>query len=150
MNRLRRYLPAAVRVTLGAIFIYAAVVKIADPVAFAGSVAAYKILPYFANYLAAAVLPFLELFCGVLLVLGYRVKAGALIIAALNVVFMAAVASAIVRGLDIDCGCFKQGGDKTSPWIALARDTVFLAMTFVVLKLDPGARRHPSPPMQEQ
>ena len=136
MNGIRQYLPAAVRITLGMIFIYAAVLKIADPVAFAGSVAAYKILPYFANYAAAAVLPFLELVCGLLLVCGYRVKGAAIIIAGMNVVFMIALSSAIVRGLDIDCGCFKQGGEKTSPWIALARDAIFLAMTFVVLKTE--------------
>lgn len=134
MNKVRGQLSAAVRVILGAIFIYAALVKIADPVAFAGSVAAYQILPYFGNYLVAAVLPFLELSCGLLLVCGYRVRGGALIIAGMNLVFMAALASAIVRGLEIDCGCFKQGGPKTSPWIALARDTVFLAMALFVLR----------------
>ena len=136
MNGFARYMPAAVRIALGAIFIYAALLKIADPVAFAGSVAAYRIVPYFASYLTAAVLPFLELLCGVLLVLGYRVKAGALIIAAMNLVFIAALASAIVRGLDIDCGCFRQGGDKTSPWVAMARDVVFLAMALIALKLE--------------
>jgi putative oxidoreductase len=134
MNGVRQYLPAAIRVVLGGIFIYAAVLKIVDPVAFAGSIAAYKILPYFASYLAAAVLPFLELVCGVLLISGYRVRGGAVIIGILNIIFMAALASAIVRGLDIDCGCFKQGGAKTSPWLALGRDTIFLAMTFFVLK----------------
>jgi len=113
MNGLKRYLPAMVRIALGVIFIYAALLKIADPVAFAGSVAAYKMLPYFANYLVAAVLPFVELVCGLLLVCGYRVKSGALIIGVMNLVFMVALASAIVRGLDIDCGCFKQGGAKT-------------------------------------
>jgi len=149
MNRLRPYLPAAVRVSLGAIFIYAALPKIADPVAFAGSVASYQILPYFWSYLAAAVLPFLELTCGLLLIRGYRVKAGALIIAALNVAFMAALVSAIVRGLDIDCGCFQQGGSETSPWVALARDTVFLAMTGMVLWFEARRKRPPasiSPP----
>ena len=136
MNRWQRYLPAVVRVILGAIFAYAALLKIVAPVTFAGNVSAYQILPYFASYLAAAVLPFLELVCGLLLVSGYRVRAGALIIAGLNLLFMAALASAIVRGLDIDCGCFRQGGAKTSPWIALARDSVFLAMTICVLWAD--------------
>ena len=134
MSGFRFQLPAAVRVILGALFIYAALVKIADPAAFAGSVAAYRILPYFGSYLVAAVLPFLELSCGLLLVCGYRVRGGALIIAGMNLIFMAALVSAIVRGLDIDCGCFKQGGPKTSPWIALARDTVFLAMALFVLR----------------
>jgi len=136
MNQVRYNLPVLVRMALGAVFIYAAVLKIADPVAFAGSVAAYQILPYFGSYLTAAVLPFVELTCGVLLVTGYRVKGGALIIAAMNVVFMVALAAAIARGLDIDCGCFKQGGAKTSAWTALLRDVVFLAMTVFVLKAE--------------
>jgi len=136
MNRVNRYLPATVRILLGAIFIYAALLKIADPVAFAGSVAAYKILPYFASYLTAAVLPFVELTCGLLLVCGYRVRGGALIIGAMNLVFMIALSTAILRGLDIDCGCFKQGGAKTTPWTALLRDAVFLAMTVFVLKVE--------------
>lgn len=133
MNSVKRHIPVAVRVALGAVFIFAAVPKIADPAAFAGSVAAYRILPYFWSYLTAAVLPFLELICGLLLVFGWRVKAGALIIAALNLAFMAALTSAIVRGLDIDCGCFRQGGAKTSPWLALGRDVVFFVMTAAVL-----------------
>lgn len=140
MKTLASYLPAAVRVILGGVFIYAAVPKIADPVAFAGSVANYQLLPYFWNYVAAAVLPFLELICGILLVTGYRVRTGAFLIALLNLAFIAALASAIARGLDIDCGCFRQGGDKTSPWTALGRDLVFLAMTFVVLRFE-GPRR---------
>ena len=145
MNGASRYLPAAVRVLLGSVFIYASLLKIADPVAFAGSVAAYKILPYFASYLTAAVLPFVELVCGLLLVCGYRVKGGALIIAIMNVVFMIALGAAIVRGLDIDCGCFKQGGAKTTPWTALLRDVVFLAMTVFVLKAEAKRTRGNSP-----
>ena len=140
MNQLKLYFPAVVRIALGALFAYAAILKISDPVTFAGSVAAYQILPYFWNYVAAAVLPFVELFCGLLLISGYRVKSAALLITAMNVVFMAALASTIVRGLDIDCGCFKQGGEKTSAWVAIARDSLFLAMCFVILKLDPKVR----------
>ena len=142
---LSRHLPAAVRVLLGAVFIYAALLKIADPVAFAGSVAAYQILPYFASYLTAAVLPFVELSCGLLLVCGYRVRGGAILIAAMNLVFMIALGAAIVRGLDIDCGCFKQGGAKTTPWTPLARDAVFLAMTAIVRKAEAKKTRQPSP-----
>lgn len=149
MSRVTRHLPAAVRIALGAIFIYASILKIADPVAFAGSIAAYHILPYFGSYLTAAVLPFVELISGLLLVSGYRVKGSAVIIGLLNVVFIAALASAIARGLDIDCGCFKQGGAKTSPLLALGRDVIFLAMTVFVLKADPRARKSFQPPLQE-
>ena len=150
MTGLRRHLPAAVRITLGAIFIYAALPKIADPVAFAGSVAAYQILPYFASYLTAAVLPFVELLCGLLLVCGYRIRGGAALIALMNLVFMAALASAIMRGLEIDCGCFEQQGAKTSPWVALVRDALFLAMSLFVLKADGERRESLAPPAREQ
>lgn len=155
MNGINKYIPAAVRIILGGIFVYAAILKISDPVAFAGSIAAYQILPYFASYLTAATLPFLELVCGLLLIAGYRVRGAALIIGILNVVFIVALASAIARGLDIDCGCFKQGGAKTSPWVALARDIAFLAMTAFVLKTGgkgerlAGTTRHPIAQRQE-
>ncbi|WP_404813576.1 MauE/DoxX family redox-associated membrane protein [Geomonas subterranea] len=138
-------LPLALRVALGAVFIYAAIPKIADPVAFAGSVAAYRILPYFWSYLTAAVLPFLELVCGVLLICGIRVRSGALIIGMLNLVFMVALASAMIRGLDIDCGCFRQDGSKTAPWVALVRDALFLLMTAVVLRHERLQARCPLP-----
>ncbi|MBU5635734.1 DoxX family membrane protein [Geomonas sp. Red69] len=140
-----RMIPVALRVALGAIFIYAAVPKIADPVAFAGSVAAYRILPYFWSYLTAAVLPFLELLCGVLLVCGVRVRSGALIIGVLNLVFMVALASAMIRGLDIDCGCFRPEGAKTAPWVALLRDTLFLFMTAIVIRHERLQVRSPLP-----
>ncbi|MBJ6726606.1 MauE/DoxX family redox-associated membrane protein [Geomesophilobacter sediminis] len=143
MSGVKRYLPVVVRVALGAVFVYAGVTKIADPVGFAGSIAAYQVLPYFPSYLVAAVLPWVELFSGLLILSGYRVKAGALVIGALNLIFIAALASAAVRGLDIDCGCFKEGGAKVSPLLALLRDLVFLAMTAVVLTT--GEKAPPEP-----
>jgi putative oxidoreductase len=124
---MKKYLPVLVRMALGLVFIYAGILKILDPVAFAGSVAAYKVLPYGFNYLVAAVLPWVEMLCGLLLVVGYRVKAAACIVVVMNLVFIAALTSTIIRGLDIDCGCFKQGGEKTPAWMAIIRDVVFLA-----------------------
>ena len=122
------------RIALGVIFTYAGVIKIMDPVAFAGSIAAYKILPYFGNYLAAAILPWLEVVCGLLLVAGYRWRGAAVIILILNATFIFALISTLVRGLDIDCGCFRQGGDKTSAWAAIGRDIIFVLMTLIVLR----------------
>lgn len=127
-----------IRLVLGGVFLYAGVIKIADPQAFAGSIAAYRILPYFGNYLAAAVIPWLEAICGLLLIAGYRTKAAASLIALLTLVFMAALASTIARGLDIDCGCFRHGGEKTSAWTALGRDTLILAAALVLLRNTKG------------
>ncbi|SNB48027.1 MauE/DoxX family redox-associated membrane protein [Geobacter sp. DSM 9736] len=122
-----------VRLLLGGIFIYAGIIKIIDPVAFAGNIAAYQVLPYFGNYLAAAILPWLELLCGLLLVTGYRARGAAATVALLNIVFILLLASTIVRGLDIDCGCFRQGGPKTSAWTAIMRDLLLLALALFTM-----------------
>ncbi len=111
------------RLALAAVFLYAGFIKADNPVAFAGQVANYQLLPYAWNYLVAATLPYLELLCGVLLLLNQRVRPAVLILFLLNLVFMLALSSVIARGLDIDCGCFNPDATtKTSPVMALWRD----------------------------
>ncbi len=132
----RSCLAITLRMILGGLFIYAGALKIADPVVFAGNVAAYAILPTFGNYLVAATLPWVELICGVLLLTGYRLRAGATLIILMNLVFTVALASAIIRGLEIDCGCFRQAGPKTTPMSALLRDLGLMAGTLLLLWLD--------------
>ncbi len=142
MRNRKRYFRILVRIVLGLVFIYASIHKIRDPVAFAGAVAAYNILPYGLNFLVAAILPWVELISGLLLVIGYRVKAAASIVIAMNLFFIVALSSTIVRGLDIDCGCFKQGGGKTPAWEVIIRDVIFLvtAIFLVLNKQKPGKR----------
>lgn len=123
---------AALRIGLGMVFVYAGVLKIREPEAFAGSVAAYRIFPYYLNYLVAATVPWVETLCGLLLIFGFRVKAAAGIVAGMNIVFIVLLTSTIVRGLDIDCGCFRQGGEKTPAWIAIMRDIPLLLAALTV------------------
>ncbi len=113
------------RLLLAGVFLYAGYVKGRDPVAFAGQVAAYQILPYAFNYLVAATLPYIELLCGALLLINRRVRPALLVLFGLNSLFMLALISLLVRGLEIDCGCFHppgEGGSGTSPLAALLRD----------------------------
>jgi uncharacterized membrane protein YphA (DoxX/SURF4 family) len=139
MSGKRETLILLVRLALGGVFLYAGILKIADLVAVAGSVAAYRILPYFGNYLVAAVIPWLEAICGLLLIAGWRTKGAAAVVLLLNLLFITVLASALARGLDIDCGCFRQGGEKSSAWIALFRDCFFLAGAVILLRN--GAKR---------
>ena len=120
------------RLLLGGLFLYAGAVKTNDVVAFARDVANYKILPYSWNYLVAATLPYVEIVSGLLLVANRKVRPAALVIGGLTIVFMLALASVDLRGLDIDCGCFDPGGEgHTSARVALLRD--FGIMVLVVL-----------------
>lgn len=135
MDPVKKHLTAMLRVGLGALFLYAGVIKIITTAAFAGSIANYQVLPYAGNYLAAAILPWIEVICGALLVTGWRVRSAAALVALMNAFFIILLFSTVARGLDIDCGCFKQGGDKTTAWTAIFRDTMFLvAAVFVYRK----------------
>jgi len=145
MNITGNYLTPALRIVLGGVFLYAGGLKIADPVAFAGNIAAYQLLPTIGNYLIAATLPWVEFLCGLLLILGVRVRACATLVLLMNCVFVVALASAVIRGLDIDCGCFRQGGPKTTPWNALLRDLVFIGGTVALLWLDNRGTESPPP-----
>ncbi len=117
------------RLVLAAVFIYAGAVKGNDIVAFAGQIANYQILPYAWNYLIASILPYLELLCGMLLLLNRRVRPAVLVLLILNIIFMVALTSAILRGFDIDCGCFTPDSENpTSPLAALWRDVGLLVL----------------------
>lgn len=121
-----------VRLGLGGIFVYAGATKLSDTVGFAGSIAAYRVLPYFGNYIVAAILPWIELICGLLLISGFRLRPAAAILTTLNTIFALFLASAMLRGLDIDCGCFRESATKTPPWLAFVRDLPLLAASIYI------------------
>lgn len=117
------------RLLLAAVFLYAGWSKSADIDAFAGQIAAYRILPYAGNYLVAATLPSVEVLAGLLLLLNLRIRAALVVVGGLLLVFMVALVSLLVRGLEIDCGCFAPGaGEPVSAWLALWRDVGLFAL----------------------
>ncbi len=74
-----------------------------------------------------------ELLAGAALVLGVARRGAALIAAFLMVVFIAAIASALVRGLDISCGCFDTAGGHKVGLDLLWRDVLLLLAAAVPL-----------------
>jgi uncharacterized membrane protein YphA (DoxX/SURF4 family) len=134
MKRLRSVAYHLCRLALGGLFVYAGVLKADDVTAFAGSIAAYEILPYFGNYLVAATLPYIEVIAGLLLLINRRVRPAALLLAGLTLVFMAVLLSVMARGLEIDCGCFGAVG-QTSPEAALLRDAGILVLAHFTFHL---------------
>jgi uncharacterized membrane protein YphA (DoxX/SURF4 family) len=99
-----------VRILLGILFIYASYPKILDPAGFSRTVYYYRLLPPAAVNLVAIVLPWIEILVGALLVIGFKVRGAALVATTSLLVFAAAMTSAYVRGLNIDCGCFSSTG----------------------------------------
>ncbi len=124
----------AARWILGIVFMYASFHKILYPAAFAEAVYLYQILPDWLVNLTALVLPWLELFLGVFLIIGLWMPGAVLISNLLFIIFMSALSYNMARGLDISCGCF-----STSPtagaadiWIVL-RDGMFLVVSLYLL-----------------
>lgn len=94
------------RVILGFVFIIAGIEKISDPNSFAQNISNYRMLPIFSLNFVAIVLPWLEVISGILLIYGLSVKDNSAIIGGLLIIFNVMVFIAMIRGLDIDCGCF--------------------------------------------
>jgi putative oxidoreductase len=117
-----------VALIIGGIFIYAGVMKIFDPVGFANDIDNYKILPWPLTVRLAFYLPWLEILCGLAVILGLLYRGGLLILTALISIFIAASVIAKARGLDITCGCFGHASRYLSFFGHLALDFVLLAV----------------------
>ena len=128
MTNLYPWLGLLLRAFLGGYFVFAAVPKIIEPLAFATSIAHYGIMPNWAIHGYALIIAWLELVVGIALVVGFRVRASSAICGVLLAMFTLAVAYAVVLGLKIDCGCFgSQGGDEVS-WLKVAKNTAMIGM----------------------
>jgi putative oxidoreductase len=139
-------LEPAVRFLLGAIFIYAAVDKIIDPVTFAQAISNYQILPPLWINPVALLLPWLELVCGLGLMSGVLKRGSALVLTLLLVTFTTALGYSAYRGLDIHCGCFASDGTGTpNLYLDLVRDAVLLALAVSVLRHDRRPERFSRP-----
>ena len=110
---MRPWLGTAARLIVGGVWIFAGALKLGDLTASGRSVVAYRILPFDASMSLGAVLPFLELALGLLLLLGLATRVAAIASVVLFAVYIGAIASVWARGLRIDCGCFGTGGALT-------------------------------------
>lgn len=128
-----KYLLFIFRIIIAIVFIYAGAEKISDPEAFAVSISNYKLLPTITVNLLAIYLPWLELVSGILLLLGISVKENSAIILSLLIVFTLGVIISLVRGLNIDCGCF--GNDNKIGLLKLFENLLLIiASVLLVLK----------------
>lgn len=134
------YLTMLSRLVIGIMLIYASYYKVIEPASFAKSIWYYHMVPGSLINLMALILPWLELICGLGLILGLFYDGAKVWATLMMVMFIIALSSTIVRGIDIDCGCFKASQGATgSAWKSLVFDLV--AMVFVIQMLLSKSRR---------
>ena len=117
---------------VGGIFVYAGAIKALDPVQFANDLDNYKILPWPISVALAFYLPWLEILCGVALIVRLLYRGALSILTALILVFTLATIAAKVRGLDITCGCFGHASQNWSFPAHLATNLAILAALVVL------------------
>ncbi len=119
-------LTLALRLLLGAVFIYAAYTKLRQSwLLFALSIDSYQLLPEWAVFAVARTLPWLELALGVLLVAGAWLRYLSIVAVGILGLFFSVMVVSYFRGGGIDCGCFGVGEPLSAR--TLARDGVLLA-----------------------
>ena len=130
------YIVLLVRLVLVAAFLLAAIPKIQDPVGFAGSVESYRILTGQAVLWVALVLPWLELIIGFGLLVPKMRRASSLLIILLLFIFVGLHASAWIRGLDIDCGCYAIESVSSNYFLLISRNCALIIAAVFVLTRD--------------
>ena len=141
LQRLAPWIVFALRLTIGGIFIAAGALKVGHADLFAAEIAGFRIgfLPQAAIGPMAIALPYLEMLVGAYLVLGLFTRISGFAAAVLLGVFDLAIASAVVRGLTVSCGCFGPNDTTTTSWSEVARDAIFVALALVIALRPPGA-----------
>lgn len=140
-----RWIALSARVVLAGVFLYASATKLPDLHAFSEDVANYQLLPAILVPVVAPAVVGVELVAGIALLLGVWARAAAAVLGGLMLVFVVGLSQALLRGIDLRCGCF--GGADLATWWTVARDVALLVPAIVVLRFGPGplAPRDPVP-----
>ena len=123
-------------VLLGAVFIYAGVVKLRATGEFAENIAGFRLLPPALDNLLAISLPPFEILLGCLLIVGWRRRTVAFCALLLTGIFLLALLTVWLRGISVNCGCFGSEGGSLSPrkqlWLSIGRDLLLLGAATAV------------------
>jgi hypothetical protein len=127
-----RALVVSLRLVVAAVFLFAALPKLLDPVAFARDIDNYRMVPDALIGPLALTLPVAEILIGLALVSGVFARGAAVVAGAMLAGFAGGMIQAILRGINLDCGCFGQLAEAQVTWWSVARNVTLLAFSVVV------------------
>lgn len=126
------WLPLALRLILGGIFLAASIAKLSNQAEFVSAVMSYGILPDSLARLYGSVVPWVELAIGLCLVLGLFTRVASGLAVPLTLSFIIANAYGISRQFGDDCGCFGALVPMSYP-VSLTLDVLMLLIAVLLL-----------------
>jgi len=122
-------------IILGGIFIYASIDKIIHHAQFERILLNYKLLPDYLISITAIILPWSEIILGTLLFLYIYPRKSALALSLLILIFITATLINVIRGLNINCGCFSTNPKaiNSSGLQLIIRDIIILIPGIIII-----------------
>jgi uncharacterized membrane protein YphA (DoxX/SURF4 family) len=128
----------AVRVLVGALFAIAGGTKVGHFNDMAAAIAGFRLLPAAVIAPLAVLLPFFEIGLGLYLMLGLLTRGSAIVAALQLTIYAGAIASAVVRHIPANCGCFGPQDQAKADWPHVVIDLALAAVCAIVAWRAPG------------
>lgn len=138
-----RLISWVLRLGLAGVYIFAAIPKILEPWDFSRAIWNFRIVPLPLIPPLALWLPVLELVAALAVLIGLLYRGGVFCLTALSAAFAVGIASAMARGLDIDCGCFGDAATSEANLSHLGLNLVMVAAGIILLRISWQRKRKP-------
>lgn len=120
-------------IVLGGPFLAAAVPKMLNAQAFAQDISNYQLMPEWSIGPLARVLPAVEVVVAAALLAGIYQAGAALLSLGMLTAFTVSIVQALVRGIDLDCGCFGDAAASPISMWSLVRNIALICLSVLVL-----------------
>ena len=128
-----------VRLLLGGLLVVAGALKVGHAAELASTIANFRLLPAAITGPLAVGLPYFELLLGGYLIAGLFTRGAAAVAAAQFALYAGVIASAVLRHIPANCGCFGPGDAATADWPHVALDLALAGASGFVAYRAPGA-----------
>lgn len=126
------------RLLLGALLVATGALKVGHAAELASAIAGFRLLAPDVTAVLALVLPYLEILIGGYLIVGLFTRTTAIVAAAQFVLYAGAIASAVVRHIPANCGCFGPHDTATAEWPHVAFDLALALVAAFIAARAPG------------
>jgi uncharacterized membrane protein YphA (DoxX/SURF4 family) len=126
---------------LGAAFCFSGIMKMGSPASFQNAILSFQLFGYPASALIAHWLPGFELILGIGLIFRYALRIALGFSLALLACFTLLLGWIWYQGIDLNCGCFGPLDFGSSPFTAILRNCLLMALALFCFLLSPKKTR---------